>query len=149
VTATEHAVSLARTAGQAACDKLAADVVGIDVSGRLPLTDVFVIATGHSERQVEAVVDEVEERLRRSGVKPLRREGRRDGRWVLLDFGDIVVHVQHAQERVFYALERLWGDCPAVDLRLDDGRPRTDREHPPVGGAGPADEAGVPASGRV
>ena len=75
---------------------------------------MFVIVTGNNERQVEAIVDEVEEKLRRAGAKPVRREGRRDGRWVLLDYGDIVVHVQHAEERVFYALERLWKDCPFI-----------------------------------
>ena len=75
---------------------------------------MFVIATGNNERQVEAIVDEVEEKLRAAGAKPLRREGRRDGRWVLLDYADIVVHIQHAEERVFYALERLWKDCPSI-----------------------------------
>ena len=112
MTATEEAVELARIAAQAAADKLATDIVLIDVSDRLAITDVFVVATGNNERQVEAIVDEVEEQLRQVGVKPLRREGRRDGRWVLLDYADIVVHVQHSEERVFYALERLWKDCP-------------------------------------
>ena len=86
----------------------------IDVSERLAITDVFVIATGTNERQVEAIVDAVEETLRTRRHKPIRREGQRDGRWVLLDYGDIVVHVQHAEERVFYALERLWKDCPFI-----------------------------------
>ena len=84
------------------------------LSERLAITDVFVVVTGNNERQVEAIVDAVEEKLRQNGHKPTRREGRRDGRWVLLDYGDIVVHVQHAEERVFYALERLWKDCPAI-----------------------------------
>jgi ribosome-associated protein len=119
VTATDTAIGLARTAGQAAADKLATDVVLIDVSDRLAITDVFVIATGNNERQVEAIVDEVEEKLRLAGAKPLRREGKRDGRWVLLDYAEIVVHVQHAEERVFYALERLWKDCPLVDFTPD------------------------------
>ena len=116
MTATEEAIALARLAAQAAADKLATDIVLIDVSERLVITDVFVVATGNNERQVEAIVDEVEEKLRRAGVKPLRREGRRDGRWVLLDYADIVVHVQHAEERVFYGLERLWRDCPVIDF---------------------------------
>jgi ribosome-associated protein len=116
VTATETARDLAFVAARAASDKLAVDVVLIDVSDRLAITDVFVIATGSNERQVEAIVDEVEEKLRAQGVKPLRREGRRDGRWVLLDYSDIVVHVQHAEERVFYSLERLWKDCPFIPL---------------------------------
>ena len=114
MTATDQATELALLAAQAASDKLATDIVLIDVSERLAITDVFVIATGSNERQVEAIVDGVEDTLRESGHKPLRREGRRDGRWVLLDFGDIVVHIQHTEERVFYALERLWKDCPAI-----------------------------------
>lgn len=119
MTASESSVALARVAARAAGDKLATDIVIIDVSERLAITDVFVIATGNNERQVEAIVDEVEERLRLAGVKPLRREGRRDGRWVLLDYGEVVVHVQHAEERVFYALERLWKDCPFVAVDAD------------------------------
>lgn len=116
MTATEKATELAQVAARAASDKLATDIVLIDVSERLAITDVFVIATGNNERQVEAIVDEVEEKLRLSGVKPVRREGRRDGRWVLLDYTDVVVHVQHAEERVFYALERLWKDCPFIPV---------------------------------
>jgi ribosome-associated protein len=114
MSATEEATSLARVAAQAAADKLATDIVLIDVSDRLAITDVFVVATGNNERQVEAIVDEVEEKARIDGRKPIRREGQRDGRWVLLDYGDVVVHVQHSEERVFYALERLWKDCPFI-----------------------------------
>jgi len=114
MTASEEAIALARVAAQAAADKLATDIVLIDVSERLAITDVFVIATGSNERQVEAIVDAVEEKTHSAGRKPLRREGHRDGRWVLLDYGDVVVHVQHAEERVFYALERLWKDCPFI-----------------------------------
>jgi ribosome-associated protein len=112
MSATEQAVALAEVAAQAAADKLATDIVLIDVSERLAITDVFVVATGSNERQVEAIVDAVEEKTRIAGHKPIRREGQRDGRWVLLDYGDVVVHVQHAEERTFYALERLWKDCP-------------------------------------
>ena len=114
MSATDDAREAARVAGQAAADKLATDIVLIDVSDRLAITDVFVLATGSNERQVEAIVDEVEEKLRLHGMKPIRREGRRDDRWVLLDYGDIVVHVQHSEERLFYALERLWKDCPVI-----------------------------------
>jgi ribosome-associated protein len=114
MTATEEATALAQIAAQAAADKLASDIVLIDVSDRLAITDVFVVATGNTERQVEAIVDAVEEQARHSGHKPIRREGQRDGRWVLLDYGDVVVHVQHSEERVFYALERLWKDCPFI-----------------------------------
>ncbi|MFB9730681.1 MULTISPECIES: ribosome silencing factor [Ornithinimicrobium] len=114
--ATPRAVELAQAAAAAAQDKLARDVVGLDVSGQLALTDVFVIASAPSERQVGAVVDAVEDRLKELGAKPLRREGQREGRWVLLDFGDIVVHVMHSEDREFYDLERLWKDCPTVVL---------------------------------
>jgi ribosome-associated protein len=116
VTATDTARELALIAAAAAADKLATDIVLIDVSERLAITDVFVIVTGSNERQVEAIVDEVEAKLREAGVKPLRREGRRDGRWVLLDYSELVVHVQHSEERVFYALERLWRDCPTIEF---------------------------------
>jgi ribosome-associated protein len=119
VTATDIARDLALTAASAAADKLATDIVLIDVSERLAITDVFVIATGNSERQVEAIVDEVEARMRAVGAKPLRREGRRDDRWVLLDYAEIVVHIQHTEERAFYALERLWRDCPTIPFTPD------------------------------
>jgi ribosome-associated protein len=122
--ATTEAIELANTAAQAAADKLGTDIVIIDVSERLAITDAFVIVTGSNERQVDAIVDEVEEKLRHTGAKPVRREGRRDGRWVLLDYGDIVVHVQHAEERVFYALERLWKDCPFIPF-VDAATPTT------------------------
>jgi ribosome-associated protein len=114
VAATQHAIDLALIAADAAAEKLGSDIVLIDVSDRLALTDVFVVVTGSNERQVEAIVDSVEQKLRAVGVKPLRREGRREGRWVLLDYSEIVVHIQHAEERVFYDLERLWRDCPTI-----------------------------------
>jgi ribosome-associated protein len=114
VTATDRAREIALAAAQAAADKLATDVVLLDVSDRLVITDVFVIASAPNERQVESIVEAVEERLRRDGVKPVRREGEREGRWVLLDFSDVVVHVQHTEERSFYGLERLWKDCPTI-----------------------------------
>ena len=112
MTATDSAREQALRAAKAAADKLAKDIVIIDVSDRLAITDCFVIATGSNERQVQAIVDEVEEKMREAGLKPIRREGERNGRWVLLDYNDIVVHVQHGEERVFYALEKLWRDCP-------------------------------------
>ena len=114
--ATQHAIDLAKAAATAAEDKLASKVLAIDVSDQLALTDVFVIASAANERQVNAIVDSVEEKLHTLKAKPVRREGERDGRWVLIDFGDIVVHVQHEDEHEFYALERLWKDCPAIDL---------------------------------
>lgn len=124
MTASAEAREAALLAAQAAADKLATDVSIVDVSDRLAITDVFVVATGNNERQVEAIVDGIEERAAPAGHKPIRREGRRDGRWVLLDYGDVVVHVQHVEERTFYALERLWKDCPAIDLPVEVQSPR-------------------------
>jgi ribosome-associated protein len=122
VPATKRSLELARTAAAAADDKLATTVAGIDVSEQLALTDVFVIVSAATDRQVGAIVDEVEDKLREVGAKPMRREGEREGRWVLIDYGDIVVHVQHDEERDFYELERLWKDCPEVDLGVPKRR---------------------------
>ena len=106
----------------AAADKLASDLVILDVSEQLVITDCFVPASAPNDRQVRAVVDAIEERLLQLGSKPVRREGERDGRWVLLDYVDIVVHVQHSEERTYYSLERLWKDCPELPLP-DAARP--------------------------
>ncbi|MGY1642048.1 ribosome silencing factor [Geodermatophilus sp. SYSU D00703] len=125
MTASPEARETALLAAQAAADKLATDVSIVDVSDRLAITDAFVLASAPNERQVQAIVDEVEERLRQHGVKPVRREGVAEARWVLLDFVDVVVHVQHAEERAYYALERLWKDCPTI--------PFADRAAPPDG----------------
>ena len=116
MTASERSVELGLAAAQAAADKLASDILLLDVSDQLVITDVFLLASAPSDRQVKAVVDEVEDRLRELGAKPVRREGAQEARWVLLDFADIVVHVQHEEERAFYALERLWRDCPLIAL---------------------------------
>jgi len=118
VSATEQSIGIARTAAHAAAEKIAQDIVAIDVSERLVITDIFLIASAPSERQVNAIVDGIEEELSKQGLKPVRREGRSEGRWVLLDYAEVVVHVQHEEDRVFYALDRLWKDCPAVDLQL-------------------------------
>jgi ribosome-associated protein len=120
VTASPEAIEMARVAASAAASKLADDVVVIDVSGQLVITDCFVIASASNERQVNAIVDEVEEKMRQAGSKPARREGAREGRWTLLDYIDIVVHIQHQDERNFYALDRLWGDCPVVAVDLSE-----------------------------
>ena len=120
MTASEEATQMATVAAQAAASKLADDVVVIDVSGQLVITDCFVIASASNDRQVNAIVDEVEEKMRVAGYKPARREGTREGRWVLLDFIDIVVHIQHQDERNFYALDRLWRDCPVLPVELDE-----------------------------
>jgi ribosome-associated protein len=116
LTVPERALELAMAAAQAAADKKAQDIVVIDVGDQLAITDAFVIASASNERQVAAIVDAVEEALVNLTVKakPVRREGERQGRWVLLDYVDIVVHIQHAEEREFYALDKLWKDCPTV-----------------------------------
>ena len=127
--ASERAIELALTAAQAAADKKANDIVILDVADQLVITDAFLLASAPNERQVLAIVDAIEEQLAKlpEKAKPVRREGERAGRWVLLDYVDIVVHVQHAEEREFYALDRLWKDCPRVpfvdrDLASADGR---------------------------
>ena len=119
MTATQRAVDLAIAAARAASSLKAEEIIALDVSEQLVLTDVFVIASGTNERQVGGIVDAIEEALHKLGAKPIRREGKSAGRWVLIDFGDIVVHVQHAEDRVYYALERLWKDCPLIDLPED------------------------------
>jgi ribosome-associated protein len=118
VTASDHARELVRIAAFAADDKQAEDLVALDVSEPLPLTDIFLLASGRNERNVLAIAAEVEDKLNEAGVKTLRREGRAEGRWVLLDFGDLVVHVFHEEDRMYYSLERLWKDCPVVPLDL-------------------------------
>lgn len=119
MTATAEAIDMATIAVRAAAGKLAEDIIVIDVSGQLVITDCFVIASGSNDRQVNAIVDEVEEKMRLAGYKPARREGTREGRWTLLDYIDIVVHIQHQDERSFYALDRLWRDCPTVPVEID------------------------------
>jgi ribosome-associated protein len=127
VTASDRARELVLAAADAASSKLATDVVAIDVSNQLVITDAFLLASAPNDRQVAAIVDAVEERLLRLGAKPVRREGERDGRWVLLDYGEVVVHIQHDEERVYYALERLWKDCPLIELPEESrGRPAED-----------------------
>lgn len=107
---------MALSAAQAAADKKAHDIVIIDVADQMVITDAFVLASAPNERQVQAIVDAIEEALVNlpEKAKPVRREGERSGRWVLLDYVDIVVHVQHSEEREFYALDRLWKDCPTI-----------------------------------
>jgi ribosome-associated protein len=119
LTASPRSVELAEAAASAAADKLGTDLAILDVSDRLVITDCFVLAAAPNDRQVKSIVDAVEERLLQLGTKPVRREGERDGRWVLLDYVDIVVHVQHSEERTYYSLERLWKDCPTLPLPAD------------------------------
>ncbi|MEZ0164262.1 ribosome silencing factor [Kineococcus sp. LSe6-4] len=114
--ASDRSLELVTAAAAAAADKLATDVVALDVSDQLFITDAFLLASAPNERQVRAIAEAVEEKLLPLGSKPVRREGEREGRWILLDFIDVVVHVQHVEEREYYALERLWKDCPLLDL---------------------------------
>ena len=118
MTASDKARELLRVAAEAADSKQADDLVALDVSGPLPLTDIFLLATGRNERNVISIANEIEDKLIEFGAKPLRREGRSEGRWVLLDFGDLVVHVFHEEDRMYYSLERLWKDCPVLPLDL-------------------------------
>ena len=119
MTATDHAIELVQAAARAASDKLASNIIAFDVSEQLVITDAFLLCSAGNERQVKSIVDEIEDKLREIGAKPVRREGERDGRWVLIDYAEIVVHVQHAEEREFYALERLWRDCPTISMPAD------------------------------
>jgi ribosome-associated protein len=125
VTVSPRAYELAVAAAEAAADKLADDILAFDVGDQLVITDVFVLCSASNDRQVRSVVEGIEERLRTHGAKPVRREGEREGRWVLLDFIDIIVHVQHAEERIYYSLERIWKDCPTVELPEEVRRGRS------------------------
>jgi ribosome-associated protein len=135
VSASAQALELVKVAAIAAANKKAREIVAVDVSEQLVITDCFLIASAPNERQVQAIVDEVEERLRLAGHKPVRREGAREGRWVLLDFVDLVVHIQHSDERGFYGLDRLWKDCPTIDIPEARVDPLADEE-PDEGYAG-------------
>nr|WP_228503692.1 ribosome silencing factor [Clavibacter sp. VKM Ac-2872] len=108
-----------KVAASAADSKQAIDLVALDVSGPLPLTDVFLIASARNERNAQAVADEIEDKMIEAGAKPLRREGKSEGRWILLDFGDVVAHVFTEEDRMYYSLERLWKDCPVVALEIE------------------------------
>ena len=118
MTAGSQSRDMLRIAAAAADSKGGEDLVALDVSQPLPLVDIFLLVTGRSERNVAAIADEIEDQLLEAGHKRLRREGRQESRWVLLDFGDLVVHVFHEQERMYYGLERLWKDCPIVPVEL-------------------------------
>ena len=122
MSASDRAIEIVERAAQAASGKLASDPVAFDVSERLAITDAFLIVTAANDRQVGAVVEAVEEALAAAGIRPVRREGEREQRWVLLDYLDAVVHVQQPEERTLYALERLWKDCPPIDVAVDGAR---------------------------
>jgi ribosome-associated protein len=118
MTATTQAREMVQIAAAAADSLAGEDLVALDVSEPLPLVDAFLLVTGRSERNVAAIADEIEEKLLEAGHKRIRREGRQESRWILLDFGDLVVHVFHEEERVYYGLERLWKDCPVIKIEL-------------------------------
>lgn len=114
----EHALKIAKIAAQAAHEKKAENIALLDVSEHLVITDIFLIASASNDRQVAAIVDAIEAALDAIDVEPIRREGEREGKWVLLDYFDIVVHIQQSQERSLYDLERLWRDCPQIQVDL-------------------------------
>ncbi len=122
MTASARARELLTVVALAADSKQAEDLVALDVSGPLPLTDIFFLATGRNERNVQAIAGEIEDKMIEAGVKTLRREGRAEGRWILLDFGDVIAHIFHEEDRMYYSLERLWKDCPAIPLELPVAR---------------------------
>jgi ribosome-associated protein len=116
MTARDQALAIAGTVVAAAVDKLGQNIVVLDVAEKLGIADLFVLISANNERQLAAIVDEIEGRCHLAGHPVPRREGEREGPWVLLDFFDTVVHVQHVEARVRYGLDRLWKDCPVVDL---------------------------------
>jgi ribosome-associated protein len=120
MTASKRAGELAIIAAQAVSDKLGTEIMALDVSEHLPLSDVFVVCSGRNERMVQAIADEVDRTLTEAGSPPLREEGRSLGRWALLDCGEIIVHIFHEEERLFYQLERLWRDSPVIELPVMD-----------------------------
>lgn len=120
MTAAAESIEALKVAARAADDMQGTNLLAVDASDIMGLIDGFLVVSAHNERLVNAIVDGVEDKLREElGIMPLRREGRAEGRWVLLDFGDIVVHVQHEEDRAFYALDRLWGEAPRIELGLD------------------------------
>ena len=129
MSASAHAVELAKVAAVAAADKKAREIVVLDVSERSEYTDCFVIASAQNDRQVRAIADEIEDRMRDAGSKPAHREGIQEGRWVLLNFVDIVVHIQLAEVRTEFGLERLWKDCPELNFPEARVDPLADEEH--------------------
>lgn len=113
----EPTLTALRIAAQAAATRQAENISAVDVADRLGITDAFFFASAPSERQVKSIIEEIEDDLREQlDLKPIRREGQTEGRWVLLDYGHFVIHVQHNDERDNYALDRLWSDAPQIEL---------------------------------
>jgi len=109
-------IELTKIAAAALADKLGTEIVAIDLSEQLVLNQVFLIATGSNEPQLQALAEVVEKKLAEVGEKPARREG--SNSWILLDYSDLVVHIQSTELRNYYMLDRLWNDCPTIDLDL-------------------------------
>jgi ribosome-associated protein len=112
--ASKSVTELTQVAARAIADKFGTEMIAIDLSDQMVLSEVFLIATGANIRQVDSIADEVEEKLRLIGEKPARREGTDE--WILLDYSDLVVHIQSAELRRYYMLDRLWNDCPTIEL---------------------------------
>lgn len=153
MTAPQISIDRATIAAKAADEKLGKNIAVIDVSNVMAITDVFVIVSADNERQVAAIVQEVEDDLTDEGVEPKRREGNRENRWVLLDYGNFVVHIQRDAEREFYGLDRLYADCPLIEVEgvepparpgqfADDANVRSleNIEELPLAGEGPSDD---------
>ena len=119
MSATPDAIELARTAARAAAERKAEQIIAIDVSERLVLTDVFLILSGDNDRQVRAIVDAIDEAMLKAGAKRRLREGLEEAHWVLIDYTDVIIHVQQGEDREYYELERLWKDCPPIELPED------------------------------
>jgi ribosome-associated protein len=128
VTASDRALELAMIAAHAASEKQAENIVALDVSETLVITDIFLLCSASNDRQVKAIVDGIEAALDLIDVDPVRREGEREGRWVLLDYVDMVVHVQHSEEHSYYGLERLWKDGARIELPESVYRPSSSRD---------------------
>ena len=112
--ASKSVTALTQVAARAVAEKLGTDMIALDLSDQMVLSEVFLIATGGNVRQVDSIADFVEEKLREIGEKPARREGTEE--WVLLDYSDLVVHIQSTTLRNYYMLDRLWNDCPQIEL---------------------------------
>jgi ribosome-associated protein len=109
-------IELTKIAAAALADKLGDEIVAIDLSEQLVLNQVFLLVTGSNEPQLQALSDEVQRKLAQAGEKPVRKEG--SGSWILLDYTDLVVHIQSTELRNYYMLDRLWNDCPKIELNL-------------------------------
>jgi ribosome-associated protein len=114
--ASNACVERTQIAAHAAADKFGTELVALDLSEQSVLSEVFLIVTATNTKMVDSIADEVEEKLRLAGDKPLRREGTAE--WILLDYSDLVVHIQSSELRRYYMLDRLWNDCPKIELEV-------------------------------